>query len=385
MFGGRRLAVAGLIVLLAAFTALRLDLRDRITNIDESIPIAVSYAMYSSGRLDPNWARAELTSSLKYPQYNFYTYNIASHGVLKLMKLVRVDPLVLLRFANLVYQAIAIAAVVAALWNIGASTLVLWLAASLLTVAPALVHDAHMARPESFLYMLFALATLAATLPIRLVARAALVGVLVGIGTACKVTFLATGLVLLPFLWPLSRQTLAAASVAAVATVAGFAISAPYAVINFDVLMNGMRYLFAQYTSAHPPHSLLEPSALGSIAWTIEFLLKLYGPLIPAGADPAARVGAQPAFDRTLAVGARRDRLFRAQAGAVRAQPVARNIRRRDRARRCGAAQSACARLRGHRGIADDVLVDADRARLRRFEALRCLGGDAYHRVGNGL
>ena len=282
MLGGRRLAVAGLIVLLAAFTALRLDLRGRITNIDESIPIAVSYAMYSSGRLDPNWARAELTPSLRYPQYNFYTYNIASHGVLKLMKFVAVEPLVLLRFANLVYQAIAITAVVAALWNVGASIMVLWLAAALLTVAPALVHDAHMARPESFLYMLFALAVLAATLPIRLVARAALVGVVVGVGTACKVTFLATGLVVLPFLWPVSRQTPVIAAAAAAATVAGFAVSAPYALINFDVLVNGMRYLSAQYASAHPPHSLLEPSAPGSIAWTAEFLLKLYGPLIPA-------------------------------------------------------------------------------------------------------
>jgi len=55
MFGGRRLAgVSGLIVLLVAFAALRLDLHGRIANIDESIPVAVSYAMYSSGRLDPN-------------------------------------------------------------------------------------------------------------------------------------------------------------------------------------------------------------------------------------------------------------------------------------------------------------------------------------------
>jgi hypothetical protein len=284
MFGRRGAILAGVagIVLLAAFTALRLDLRARITNIDESIPIAVSYAMYSSGRLDPNWARAELTPSLRYPQYNFYTYNIASHAVLKLMKFVTVDPLVLLRFANLAYQAIAIAAVVAALWNAGASAMVLWLAAALLTVAPALVHDAHMARPESFLYMLFGLAVLAATLPMGLVARASLVGAVVGIGTACKITFLATGLVFLPFLWPVSRQALPAATVAAAATVAGFAISAPYALFNFDVLMNGMRYLFAQYASAHPPHSLLEPSVLGSLAWTAEFLLKLYGPLIPA-------------------------------------------------------------------------------------------------------
>ncbi len=283
MFGGRRLAgVSGLIVLLMAFAALRLDLHGRIANIDESIPVAVSYAMYSSGRLDPNWARAELTPSLKYPQYNFYTYNIASHGVLKLTKFLPVDPLILLRFANLVYQAIAIAAVVAALWNVGASTLALWLAAALLTVAPALVHDAHMARPESFLYLLFALAMLSATLRIGLAARAALVGALVGIGTACKITFLVTGLAFLPFLRPVARRTLAAAAAAAAAMVAAFAITAPYALINFDVFLNGARYLFVQYASAHPPHSLLAPSALGSIAWTAEFLLKLYGPLIPA-------------------------------------------------------------------------------------------------------
>ena len=42
-------------------------------------------------------------------------------GVLKLTKFLPVDPLVLLRFVNLVYQAIAIAVVVAALRNVGAS------------------------------------------------------------------------------------------------------------------------------------------------------------------------------------------------------------------------------------------------------------------------
>lgn len=274
--------IAGLVALLFVFTALRLDLRPRAVNYDEEIPAKVSQAMSSMGRLDPNWALADVPASLKYPQYNFYSYNIASHAVVGVARVFSVRPLVALRFANLLYQAVAIAAVVAMLWNLGAAIAVWWLAAGLLAVAPAMVHDAHMARPESFLYMLFALAALAATLRTGLLARAVMVGAIVGVGTACKVTFIATGLVLVPLLWPVSRHTLAAAAAGAVVAIVAFAASAPYALINFDVFLNGLSYLVDQYSGSHPPHSLIDRSALGSLAWTAEFLLKLYGPLIPA-------------------------------------------------------------------------------------------------------
>jgi hypothetical protein len=285
MRGKRGLAyggLVGLIVLLGVFVALRLDLRTRITNGDEDIPIKLSQAMSAAGRLDPNWAFADLPGPLRYPQYNFYTYNVASHGVLRAAQALSVHPLVALRLVNLVYQAIALVALLAMLRNIGASAAILWLAAGLLVITPAMVHDAHMARPESFLYMLFGLAAWAATWRVGVGARAAAVGFIVGVGAACKITFLATGLLFTPFLLSLSRQTFTLAAIGALAATFGFAVSAPYVLIHPDVFLNGVKTLFEQYAAGHPPHSLVERSVLGSIAWTAEFLVKLYGPLVPA-------------------------------------------------------------------------------------------------------
>ena len=52
----------------------------RIVSRSAALPAAVSAA----GALDPNWALAPgLEDAFRYPQYNFYFYHIAAHGLIR--------------------------------------------------------------------------------------------------------------------------------------------------------------------------------------------------------------------------------------------------------------------------------------------------------------
>lgn len=273
--------ICGAVCLGGTFLYLRLNLNTKLINIDEDIPLRVSAAMTAMGVLDPNWELTDLAPWARVPQYNFYSYNLASHAMIRAGRLIGIEPIIALRLANLLYQGLAITALVSALRNVGANERVLWVATTLLVITPALVQDAHMARPESFLYLLFALTVLVATLRINLLPRAIIVGVIVGIGATCKITFLIAGLILLPLLWPLNRKAIVAAISAVAATLVSFVAVAPYIVIHWDVFVIGINALLHQYSTGHPPHSPPTRSIIESTFWSSEFFLKVYGPLIP--------------------------------------------------------------------------------------------------------
>ena len=68
---------------------------------------------------------------------------------------------------------------------------------ALIAVAPGLVQDAYMARPESLIYLLTALLIWVLTLDIALTYRLACGGLVLGAGIAVKVTFASAGLLVL--------------------------------------------------------------------------------------------------------------------------------------------------------------------------------------------
>src|SRR5208282_1486980 len=114
----------------------------------------------------------------------------------------------------------------------------LFAAAALITFMPGMVHDAHIARCESLLYLLFAGVMYSAVADRLLVG-----GLILGFGAAAKVTFLVSGLVFVPSLcamWKPHPQLLRRAATIGLATVTGFARSAPYAVINYPILISGL-------------------------------------------------------------------------------------------------------------------------------------------------
>ena len=99
---------AGWVLLIAAFLALRVDLTTQENSMDERIVLSVSKGMSETGQLDPNWAVAS-PHYYQYPQYNFYSYNILSHFLITATAPPKVQPIVVLRIANVIYQLAALA------------------------------------------------------------------------------------------------------------------------------------------------------------------------------------------------------------------------------------------------------------------------------------
>ena len=185
------------IALLAVFLAPRILLKVDMANIDETIPIGVSHSMIAIGRLDPNWALA----GLKYfrdPQYNFYSYNLISHLWIVSFNWTGITEVNILRLANLFYQTIGIFSLIFALRNLGFARWTYFAIASLFVLSPSLVHDAQMARTESFLFMLFGLAVLAASSKERTIPSLVVGELLIGVGAASKITFLTVALIFVP-------------------------------------------------------------------------------------------------------------------------------------------------------------------------------------------
>ena len=272
-----------------AFVALRLNLSPVYMNGDEAIVLAVSDGMRARGDLDTNWRLAAPPDAFRYDQYNFSSYHLVAHGWLTAVG-DRLPPLLAARLLNLILQAGAVIALLLALRRHGATPAERLAVAALLTVAPTGVHDAMMARPESFLYLLFAiLIWLAAGVPTA--ARGGAAAALLGLGVATKVTFLTAALLFAPAAARAAcrrpRAALAGGLAVVLLAAAGFATGAPHAVADPTALLNGLTALHAQYTGGHPPHSLPDSTWPRQLGQMIGFCLVIYGPLLPAALLPA--------------------------------------------------------------------------------------------------
>src|SRR5262249_52349184 len=270
---------AAWLLLLAPFLALRVDLSTEENSMDERIVLSVSQGMSEAGRLDPNWTVAS-PHYYRYPQYNFYSYNVLSHFLMRATAPLPIAPIVVLRAANVAYQLAALALVILVLRKLRTSPAPLFAAAALVTFMPAMVHDAHIARCESLLYLLFA-----AVIYTAVAGRFLLGGLTLGFGAAAKATFLASGLLFVPFLFaaPSVAVLLRRAPSIGFATVVAFALAAPYAVVHFPVLITGLARIHGVYV-AHGagPHRLLDPTPLRDALHAAAFLAIVYGSLVPA-------------------------------------------------------------------------------------------------------
>lgn len=280
--GVRRLAwMTVWALLLAAFLALRIDIGAQENSMDERIVLAVSKGMSESSRLDPNWIFAS-PHYYQYPQYNFYSYNMLSHFWITLASPLHVEPVVVLRIMNVLYQVAALGLVILTLRKIGIPRSGLIAAAVLLTFMPGMVHDAHIARCESLLYLLFAGAMYSAATDRFLIG-----GLILGVGAAAKVTFLASGLLFIPGLFAVRNSysaLLRRAATIGVAAIVGFAVSAPYAVINFPVFITGLSRIRSIYLAHGPgPHRLLDPTPVKNAFHAVAFFTVISGSLVLSG------------------------------------------------------------------------------------------------------
>jgi hypothetical protein len=284
VFRGSRPLTAIWIVVLVVFFALRLIRGEAVINQDELIPLRVADAMSARGILDPNWNFADL-GLLKYDSYNFYLYNILAFLLITPAQWLGLPPLGALRVANLLMQLAAMWLARDALRRLGADARAQLFVCALIAVAPGLVQDAYMARPETLTYLLVALLIWILTLEARLPMRMGWAGLVVGAGMAVKVTFATAGvLALIPLAegrgvrdlrgWALCLAVLG------VAAVIGFTIAAPFALIHPLVYLDGLAHLAAQYRDGHPPHSQPVYSFSSQAFWILRYFVELYGPLL---------------------------------------------------------------------------------------------------------
>jgi hypothetical protein len=270
---------AAWVLLLAAFLALRVDLSTSENSMDERIVLSVSKGMAEAARLDPNWTVAS-PHYYRYPQYNFYSYNVLSHFLIVLTTPLGAESIVVLRIANVIYQLVALGLLVLVLRKLQVLPGGLFAAAALVTFMPGMVHDAHVARCESLLYLLFAGVMVSAVAGRFLVG-----GLILGFGAAAKVTFLASGLMFVPCLFAATSPAalLGRTATIALATLGAFALSAPYAVLHFPVLVAGLARIGDVYMAHGPgPHRLLNPTPLRNALHASAFLVVVYGGLVPA-------------------------------------------------------------------------------------------------------
>lgn len=282
---GQALLTAGWTVVLVVFFAFRLIRGEAIINGDELIAVRVAEAMSARGILDPNWNFADL-GLLKYDSYNFYFYNVLAFFLIQPAQWIGLPPLGALRVGNLLMQLAGMWFARDTLRRLGADARTQLFACALVAVAPGLVQDAYMARPESLTCALVALLIWVLVLDIPLVWRMACAGLMLGVGIAVKLTFASAGLLVLV---PLAdgwrerslREWALCAAALGLGAVTGFGLAAPYALARPLVYLSGLEHLAEQYRSGHPPHSLPVYSFAGQALWIVRYFIELYGPLLP--------------------------------------------------------------------------------------------------------
>ena len=269
-------------VVVVCFLLLRVNVYPFEISPDEFIAEAVIRGMHLHHNLDGNWINADdIPPVFRYDQFNFYSYHLVSYFILKICGFRHV--ITTLRLESVGLQAVAIVAVASAMARKGCHGWQVLVTAALLSISPALVQDAHIARAESLLYCLLAVALWCTTLKSRTLACIG-VGLVVGFGCASKVTFVSAGLVLLPKIVTAFRERVSSGLLLLVLgcglALVGFVAGAPYVPYHMTAYLNGLDVLQQQYTLGQPPHSPPNFTILSQFEMMMRFTAILYGPLV---------------------------------------------------------------------------------------------------------
>jgi hypothetical protein len=293
-----------LLLVVFLFLVLRLPTTDIIFNIDENIAPAVVRGMIERGDFNGNWRVAvDMPEFFQVNQFNFYSYHMFAwlfYPDEPVQLLSRVfhsgepDQFIRnLRYANVVLQALTLVLLTSFISGQSLAAPQRMAAIGIFVCIPAMVFDTHIARAECFLYFLFLLQLWTIQRSINSFWRFAAFGVLLGIGSASKITFVLCGAMLIPEIISMFRADIRMAlrrvAVLIFASVVGFCATAPYVLVDFASFLEGVNALFKQYGSVHPPHSFLEPS-LGKSVWrSLHFILGTTGALLPLALFQAMR------------------------------------------------------------------------------------------------
>jgi 4-amino-4-deoxy-L-arabinose transferase-like glycosyltransferase len=259
------------------------------TQPDEVITLEVARRIVETGNLDTNWKLAALPEEFKYPQYNFSAYLLSTSAVLGLAKPLMASvvspPLDLLRLYSALLGVLVVgltALLGRQLFNVKTGLI----AALLAALCPLLYQDSLYARPETFVTVL----TLACLLLMGVTrldrsARIFLASILLGVAVATKVSLLmlVPALALAPVAAaPTPTEAirprdalvtaLRLAPLIVVGIWLGFALGAPFAIINFGDFLLGLQHLNRQYNEVGTwPHGLPDAGILSRLGYAVRY------------------------------------------------------------------------------------------------------------------
>ena len=249
---------------------------------DEPITTGVVQYLKEPGTWDTNWANIPLPERYQYNQYNFSAFFYATYlfdGLVELgskIGLIHSDyePRTAYRFFSGLLSIVFLFQVAVLAYSFG-GRIVSLLATAIVMGVPLLVQDAHYARPEPFVTVLF-LAVISICWPSGRHSYWKILGssVIIGILVATKVSMLMIAwMPVVPVLFLHStlgkdfrKVVILSGAVAFFGIVLGFVIGVPGAVLNPDAFIHGVFYLMDQYSGAHPPHSHLDGGFVADIA-----------------------------------------------------------------------------------------------------------------------
>lgn len=258
------------------FIALRIEFSDGPINVDENIAPSVARSMVERGDFNGNWRLAEnIMPYFKRDMHNFYSYNLFA---IPFLKPTENETIAALRSANIALQLGALAFIWFALKNGGISFWRRIYTSTALAVLPTMAFDAHLARAESLLYFLAAAVIFVASINRSVLFRWSIAGLIIGVGTASKLTFAATAIIFLPeglkLLKTETTKTIRLLAISALAMLAGFAATSPYSFIEPNVFFDGLGRLMKQYSTQHLPHS---SPGTGMLEWASHLALFAIG------------------------------------------------------------------------------------------------------------
>jgi hypothetical protein len=262
--GRRRLGLLlGVALVFTAALFVRRTERDML-NGDELIPVLVVSEMIAQADWNTDWARPPtMSENFKTAAVGgFSSYMVAAAGY---YRLAGVTPgIESLRGMNLVFFSASFVLMLLLLRKQAARIDLYTLAGvALLALAPGLVFDAWMARPESFLVLL----AVALLFLLDAVAAPWAWGLIVGLGAASKITFLAFVLVMAAACVRERQGAFRRLCEMSAGLVVGYVLGAPVVLSDPMRVLTGLQALSTQYNSGHPPHSVF-----GSDPWRMLWL-----------------------------------------------------------------------------------------------------------------
>jgi len=259
-------------------------------HLDEEQVLCVNQRLWNQPGWDTDWAKADMHPAFRDFHYQFVSYHYAAHFFTRMVRpLVPAEvfaarrQLIVLRLFSALCGAAGVGFVLLLGRQVagpaGAAGAFL-----LYTLNPALVQDAHYARPDAFMTCLaLGVAWLCLAPPgrgrWRLGAASALVGVLVASKITCGLLAVLPAWLVLRAGWREGWKTAAPlVALAPAGFLVGVVLGMPFAIAHFNLYLSDMTLQLAIYGGSHPPHNLVSGGAL----WPLlrDYFLAVHGGLL---------------------------------------------------------------------------------------------------------